>query len=156
MEAIKNGLKILGQHFINNEYDGKYAGSYCGEDELEQYIDEVIKGMKTGLLFCVTYPGLINYRQDEKVYQLEMRRLCEAALELKIPLEFNLIGFSEERYYPFEPFWKLASKTGKDVIIGCDAHQTEAVGETDIYESAVNLLGRYEINPICKMPIRSI
>ena len=148
---------ILGQHYTQNEYDGRYAGSYCDEKDLKQYVNQVIDGMKTGLFSCVAHPDLINYRENVDVYKREMTRLCEAAVNCKIPLEFNLLGLEEKRHYPYMPFWKeIVSKVGNEVIIGCDAHNVVAVGNPQIYNTALKLLDECRIKPLKQLTLKSV
>ena len=144
---------ILGQHFTNNEYDGYYVGIPCDEEILKQYVNQTIEGMKTGLFSYLAHPDLVNYRDNSEVYKREMSRLCEAALLLNIPLEFNLLGFKEHRHYPYGDFWKIAADAGNSVIIGCDAHTAEDVGNPDIYNSALRILDKYGIKPIKELKI---
>ena len=144
---------ILGQHFTNNEYDGYYVGMPCDEEILKQYVNQTIEGMKTGLFSYLAHPDLVNYRDNSEVYKREMSRLCEAALLLNIPLEFNLLGFKEHRHYPYGDFWKIAADAGNSVIIGCDAHTADDVGNPEIYDSALRLLDKYGIKPIKELKI---
>ena len=139
---------ILGQHFTDSESDGFYSGNPCGEEQLKKYVDQVIEAMKTGMFAYVAHPDLINYRENTAVYKKEMTRLCSVALDYDIPLEFNLLGFRENRFYPYSEFWKLVSETGCKTIIGWDAHSPEFAGDRPIYNEALAELKKYGITPV--------
>ena len=144
---------ILAQHSINNEYDGYYVTSPCDEEILKIYVNQLIEGMKTGEFKYVAHPDLVFYRENADVYRREMERLCLAALDLKMPLEFNLLGFAEKRHYPYDKFWEIAAEAGNSVILGCDAHCPENVGRKDVYNAAVAHLKKYKIKPIERLDI---
>ena len=74
---------ILGQHFLNNEYDGRYVGSIADADTLTQYVNQSIEGMKTGMFSYFAHPDLVNYPKEDDLYKKEMTRLCETALKYK-------------------------------------------------------------------------
>lgn len=148
---------ILGQHFTNNGYDGAYSGRYT-EDEnvLKDYVNQVIDGINTGLFSYIAHPDLINYRKDTEIYTLEITRLLEEAKRLSIPVEFNLLGFEENRAYPYDEFWKLVKKVGNDVVIGCDAHRPGAVANPEIYLSARKKLETFGITPIDYITLKKV
>lgn len=145
---------ILGQHFINNEFDGVYSGSPCNEDTLKKYVDQLIEGMKTGVFSYVAHPDLINYREDTAIFRKEMLRVCEASVQYDIPLEFNLLGFREKRIYPYSEFWKLVSDVGCKTIIGWDAHSPKYAGDHENYQEALKVLKKYNITPIEKLEFK--
>lgn len=138
---------ILGQHFIDSESDGFYSGNPCGEEQLKKYVDQVVEAMKTGLFLYVAHPDLIHYSDNKAVYRKEMTRLCRASLDYDIPLEFNLLGFREKRFYPHSEFWRLVSEMGCKTVIGWDAHSPKYVGDRPIYSEALAELKKYGITP---------
>lgn len=77
----------------------------------------------------MAHPDVIRFTGDDVVYEREMRRLCLAAKEKHIPLEINLLGIRDGRYYPRELFWKIAGEVGCEVILGCDAHEPESIAK---------------------------
>lgn len=113
---------IQGQHFVGNEIGEPYMGKPLGADILKRYVDQTIEGMETGCFLYLAHPDLPNFDGDNNDYDREMRRLCEAALRLDIPLEINLLGMKSGRNYPDSRFWKIAGETGNRIIIGADAH----------------------------------
>lgn len=147
---------LLGQHFLRNEYDGSYVAGDCTEEDLIDYVNQVIEGLKTGVFSYLTHPDVIYYRKNAAVYQREMTRLCMAAKELNIPLEFNLLGFREGRPYPYKNFWKIAAEVGNAVVVGCDAHRTIDVAEPVLYQKALDYLAECGITPIKEITFRNV
>ena len=69
---------IMGQHWMNNEYDGPYFGSPTDNPEiLRAYVDQVIEGLSSGKFSYLAHPDLPNFSGDEEAYKKEMRRLIE-------------------------------------------------------------------------------
>jgi len=119
---------ILGQHYTVNEYDGFYSGHATDEEaKLVCYADQVIEGMQTGKFAYLAHPDLLNFHGDEKIYRRHMRRVCEAAKALDIPLELNFLGYCDGRWYPREDFLEIAAEVGNIMIFGCDAHSPECI-----------------------------
>lgn len=144
---------LLGQHYIGNEYD--CLEHYCGsptadENVLKRYIDQCIEGMKTGVFLYLAHPDLINFQGGDEAYRLEAQRLCLAAAELDIPLEYNFLGYTDSRHYPREEFWKIAAQTGCKAIIGLDAHTPDTYGKTKELDGARRSLRALGIEPIEK------
>lgn len=126
---------ILGQHFINNEYDGVFVNTPFTVDDntLKTYVNQSIEAMQTGLFTYFAHPDLIRYNSSSKYYEEQMSRLCIAANQVGIPLEINLCGLRNHRNYPCERFFKLASDYKNEVIIGFDAHSVD-----DVFSEEVN------------------
>lgn len=115
---------ILGNHYQKSDEYGLYYG-YPTKDKriLVSYVDDVVEAIHTGLYSYVAHPDLIHYKnQSSEEYKQEMTRLCQAAKELNIPLEFNLLGYSTHRQYPCDDFWQIAAKIKNKAILGIDAH----------------------------------
>lgn len=140
---------ILGQHFFNNEYDGCGVGwSDNSDDQLAQYVDQVICGIKTGKFTYIAHPDVVGYNGDVKKYQQEMSRLCIEAKRMRIPLEINMLGLTGGRHYPRNDFWNVAAEIGNDVILGCDAHSPDAIGNADAEAAALKYAAKFGIKPI--------
>lgn len=133
---------ILGNHFDDTDETGIYFGRPLNRKQLTKYVDNCIKGLKTGLYSYLAHPDLAYYDIDDPFYTQEMTRLCIAAKELNIPLEFNLLGYSTFRQYPNEVFFKIAKKIGNQVIIGTDAHESSALLDMKTYHQAKDYLER--------------
>lgn len=131
---------ILGQHFTANEYDGTHTSCLTDDKSLmTAYAYQLCEAMDTGMFSYVAHPDIIGYRGDGDFYMSEALRICGYAKDRGIPLELNLLGLSENRGYPYTEFWKAAAKTGNKVVVGCDAHNAERVGDP----SEINLGGKY-------------
>lgn len=128
---------ILGQHFLANEKDGTYSGiHYTEEAKLDQYVSQTSEGLKTGRFTYFAHPDLFQFDGDEEVYHRHMKRLCENAKALDIPLEINLLGVWNKRHYPCERFFRIAAEVGNKIVIGIDAHQPERILEQDVLTEA--------------------
>jgi histidinol-phosphatase (PHP family) len=138
-ELLRTGIidyMILAQHYRYE--DGRlthYYGYSNTPEEINEYADNLIKGMETKLFKYVAHPDLFmaHYEAgfDEAARQVT-HRICAAAKRLDMPLEVNLgairfggqrlIG-NEFRYlYPYIPFWEVVKQYDLKVIIGIDAH----------------------------------
>ena len=139
---------ILGQHFVGNEIGERYMGTPLGIDILRRYVDQTIEGMKTGCFLYLAHPDIPNFTGDDKDYSAEMRRLCEAAEKLQVPLEINLLGMRSGRNYPDRRFWKIAGETGCRVVIGCDAHRPEDLNDPVSEKTALDMAEEFHLNLI--------
>lgn len=150
---------VLGQHC--HLKDGRMT--FYEKDELEQYADDVVSGIRSGLYAFVAHPDWYMSLSDhfgpleEKIAQ----RICQAAKEKDIPLELNMVPHRLKRehlldgqrvfLYPCLPFWHVASKYGCKVVIGIDAHRPEDLVRADfapflkiVRECDLSLLAHYD------------
>ncbi len=140
---------ILGQHFIKNEIGKIYMmDPFSDYETLSKYVDECIAGMVTGKFFYLAHPDLPNFQGSDVIYESEMRRLCEAANRLNVPLELNLLGLRDKRHYPREIFWKIAGEIGNEVLFGCDSHTPDSVAKERDYLMGVEMVRKYNLNYI--------
>ena len=146
---------ILGQHFVNNEYDGTYAASATTAEEFTAYCAQVCKAMETGRFTYLAHPDLIIAPADDEIYLPAMDRVCKCAKKEKMPLEFNLLGLSAKRNYPTKRFFELAAENGCDVIMGLDAHSPKAFGNAALMESAEEFLASLGIKPLGEIELRN-
>lgn len=125
---------ILGQHFLNNEYDSPSFEELGPESEerLSRYVDTCIKALETGCFTYLAHPDLPRFTGPDDVYEKHARRLCEAARELRVPLEINLLGLDNGRHYPSQRLFRIARETGNLICMACDAHKPENVGRPDL------------------------
>ena len=146
---------IMGQHFIGNE-DGGYSGSPTDDPaRLSQYVDQVIAGLATGKFTYLAHPDLLNFTGSEEIYEQHMERLCRACLEMNIPLEVNLLGVEDGRHYPCDRFFRIASRVGNPVVIGCDAHHLHAVANADIIARGEEFCARHGLQILQTVPLRN-
>ncbi|MCR5153917.1 MAG: histidinol-phosphatase [Lachnospiraceae bacterium] len=114
---------IQGQHFVPDEVEGFYAGAKTDDvSRLKDYVNCTIEGMETGLFSYLAHPDVINFTGDREIYKEEMAKVVETANRLNLPLEVNMYGFTDNRHYPSDTFFTLASELGAKFVLGCDAH----------------------------------
>lgn len=149
---------ILGQHCLSDESKGGiWSTTPAGDDELKKYVDVVIEGISTGCFTYIAHPDVLRYTGgNEKLYHDEMTRLCRAAKELSIPLEINMLGLGDHRFYPSDRFFDIAAEVGNDVIIGCDAHTPAALLDEETYSRAVGMAAVRGLNLLEKAELRRI
>ena len=135
---------ILGQHMLENEETGEYMGNKTADPGvLRRYVDQVLAGLSTGRFLYLAHPDLINWVGDGAVYHREMTRLCQGAKELGYPLEINFLGLYDHRNYPCPTFWRIAGEVGNAVVLGCDAHEPEALNRPEVEAQGVALAKRH-------------
>ena len=133
---------ILGQHCYEEDDELKFY--FSKEPSLEgfnRYVDDVIKGMDTGLFTYLAHPDLFynsNRFLNKEDLEKGSRRIIEKAIELDIPLEINMCGMKKHNYdtethYHSNFFFELV-KEYKDVklVYGVDAHFPDWINEEDI------------------------
>lgn len=148
---------ILGQHFIENEYDAPYCGLVTGEKSVVlRYCSQSMEAMNTGVFTYFAHPDLIHYRGDWKFYQESVRPMCAEAKRCGLPLEINLLGIREGRHYPNRYFWEVAAEEGCEVILGCDAHSPQSVYVPEAEKKALALAKEFGLKVLEKVELRSI
>jgi histidinol-phosphatase (PHP family) len=140
---------LLGQHFLGDEIGSAYSGRPTEDSSvLTGYCRQTEEALRTGLFTYFAHPDLVFFTGDEGLYEKEMRRLCQTAKELDIPLEINLLGIETNRNYPKMKFWELAGETGNTVILGSDAHVPENTYRPDAIREAERIVEKYQLNLI--------
>ncbi len=154
IDAVEIDYMILGQHFMTPQIIGTYSGNPTLDvEKLKTYVNSSIEAMKTGRFVYFAHPDLINYQGDQRIFEIECRRLCEAMKKLDIPLEINILGIVEDRHYPNPFFWEIVGRVGNEVILGIDVHQVSHITNVDyldyVYEE---LIDKFKLNLIEKLP----
>lgn len=145
---------IMGQHFVGNEMNEPYAAAATGEKQiLTRYVNQCIEGLKTGRFLYLAHPDVVNFCGDAAFYQKEMTRLCTAAKEMAIPLEYNLLGLAGNRHYPGKRFFQLAAKVGNTVVLGCDAHTPDMVANPALLLKAEQNLSALGLTPVPELKL---
>jgi histidinol-phosphatase (PHP family) len=141
---------ILGQHFINEEWpDGIGSRAYTeNPDHIKQYVDNIIKGVESGVFTYIAHPDIINFNGSEDIYYREMHRLCISAKKHNIPLEINLHGINHGRHYPSDRFFAIAGEVGCPVTFGYDAHESAALLNSSPIAKATEMVKRHRLNYI--------
>lgn len=148
---------ILGQHFLGNEKGMPYVGEATdAEGRLADYVDQVILGMQTGVFSYLAHPDVLHFTGTPEAYRKHMTRLCLAAKEMGLPLEYNLLGMREKRHYPTPAFWQIAAEIGNTVILGTDAHAPAHMADAATVAQAERELAALGLVPIENLPLRPI
>ena len=149
---------ILGQHFICEEWpDGIGSRAYTeNPDHIKQYVDNVICGIESGVFTYIAHPDIINFCGDEEIYRREMTRLCLAAKENNIPLEINLHGIKNNRFYPSDRFFAIAGEIGAPVTFGMDVHDAKSILDKDQVYKASLMVKKHKLNYIGMPKLRPI
>ncbi len=147
---------ILGQHCLGNEVGEHYSGRATAEKaHLEQFCDQTIDAMHTGLFTYFAHPDILNYVGDDKTfYRQQIRRLCQEAKQCGMPLEINLLGMLELKHYPNDRFWEIAAEEGCDVILGRDAHEPQQMFLTEYEQRGLDIVRRYDLHLLDTVALR--
>lgn len=145
---------ILGQHGLFNEQGAPMAPRPTEDPALlRQYVDQVIEGLQTGEYLYLAHPDIMNFVGDPAEYDRHMLRLCGYCKEHNVPLEINLLGLSEHRYYPSDRFFRLAAQVGNTAVIGCDAHKPQVLSDTALHAEGVAFAARYGLTLLDRLPV---
>lgn len=136
---------IIGQHFTGNEHPNgeRTAITERPMSQLTEYVDTLIEGIKTGVFTYICHPDMINATSDMERYKAENRRLCLAAKEHDVPLEINFYGIRDNRFYPYEEFWKIAGEVGCKAVFGFDSHDAPAAFDGESIAEANHIVNQY-------------
>ena len=154
LKSFKNDYLILGQHYTDSEVEpwARYTGSRTDSVEtLDKYIAQLLEGAESGEFVYVAHPDLINFTGDREIYINKMGEMARRLKAVDIPLEFNMLGFSDGRNYPNDDFWKIVSETKNRVVIGLDAHAPEVYSDTELLKAGKEKLASFGITPIEKI-----
>ena len=141
---------ILGQHFIADEHpDGVGSRAYTENPaHLKEYVDNVIKGIESGVFSYIAHPDIINFGGNDELYRVEMTRLCLEAKKHNIPLEINLHGIQHNRFYPSDRFFEIAGQIGAPVTFGMDVHDSASVMDKEQVLKAAQMVAHHKLNYI--------
>lgn len=132
---------VLGQH--NTGKEGRII-NYCHKDspidDVIRYVDDVIKGIKTGLFKYLAHPDLYMFSQSEWTPELEEqgRRILQKCEEYNLPIEINIWGLRRKYWdgyhygYPSECFFDLIKDYNLKVVFGIDAHRPDFFDQENI------------------------
>ena len=148
---------ILGQHALFNETEGIFSPRPSDDEKLlDQYRAQTTEALESGLFSYFAHPDLFCFTGEPSTYERHVRAICRKARELSIPLEFNLLGFSEGKHYPNPAFWRIAGEEGCAVILGSDAHTPQETWNPALIARAEVLLAEFELKPIEHLTLRPI
>ena len=134
---------LLAQHFTENEFEDNsvYAGSKTRKIKvLDRYIEQLLDGARSGLFTYVCHPDLIRYVGSRKIYENKIGDMLTELKELNLPIEYNFYGYSDNRWYPDDRFWRLAKEVGNSVVIGMDAHEPALLAREELRQQMLDHL----------------
>lgn len=150
--CIQEGIDylIFGNHYHHSDERSQYY-PYAGAHTFDQYIEDCLEGLKTGMYSYLAHPELIMMNDrlewDDHVDQ-QFHRVCALAKELDLPLEYNAAGMMGNKWfgesYPHHRFWKIASQYRNKALVGMDAHSPEGL-DRSLYEEAMGQLKQYDV-----------
>ncbi len=124
---------VLGQHWFMK--DGRHPGTGIikTDKDLNDYCNQVISGIKSGLFDFIAHPDLFMSSMKEWTRNTEevSRAIIAAAIDMNIPIEVNGYGLAKptqetsrgiRQNYPYAEFWELASDSKATIICNSDAH----------------------------------
>ena len=171
LKASRLDYLILGNHYdLTDEGDhiafGDAGGFYFGRctrpEHVRRYGERTIAGMATGLFDYVAHPDLFchTYRSFDAECAAVSRDICQAAADLGIPLEYNLLGIQyhargNERGvlgYPCHRFWEIAAQYKVKAIIGFDAHSPEHLRHTELFDQGLDFMWSLGIETLPHLP----
>ena len=154
-DEFRNDIEILlGQHFNDSREAIYNSRPQSDAKALAAYVDQVIAGMETGSFTYVAHPDLFRFKGPDEIYEKEMRRICQRAVTLNIPLEINILGLRQGRNYPDDRFWTIAAEEKCKVILGCDAHTPDDVAHPDQLKKAMAYAARFGLVPETETVLR--
>ena len=138
---------IMGQHFIHNEYDVPgYRASDPSCEDARQYVEQTLEGLRTGLFTYIAHPDILRH-SDPVFYRELMKEYCSQLKEMDIPIEYNILGYRNKKWYPNPLFWQVAAETGNKVVLGYDAHEPGALLEENNFDACMGYLNMLGITP---------
>lgn len=148
---------ILGQHFIGDEPHGVYSGTpTVDRDLLKQYCRQVMDAMQTGLFTYFAHPDIVNFTGSERLFRECLREVVREAKSCRVPLEINLLGLMEGRQYPSRRLLEIAAEESCPMILGCDAHEPEALSDLTWEKAALELAGEYGISVLERVELKPV
>ena len=171
LKAEKLDYLILGNHYDGTDegpHDrftgagGFYFGRCVRPEQVRRYGERTIAGMATGLFDYVAHPDLFCnvYPRFDDTCAAVSRDICQAAADLNIPLEYNLLGIQyHERFaemgvlgYPCRAFWEIAARYPVKAIIGFDAHDVAHLRRTELFTQGLDFLWDLGIETLPHLP----
>lgn len=148
IEEYQLDYLIFGNHYYQTDEKFPYFGSFRDKKQLlKLYLESSLEGMESGLFAYFAHPDLFmrGYPEFDEHCEAVSEVICQKALDLDLPLEYNLEGVRfNKRFqiqgYPHPEFWKIASRFGCKMIIGVDAHNNRQLEESGPFDRAVRFL----------------
>jgi len=120
--------------------DGECHDSWKITDDaaLCGFADHTIRAMNSGLYAYLAHPDVFgySYRGWSKTTDDCCRAICQAAVDIGMPLEINTYGMRKPLVldgdamrwkYPLARFWEIAAEEGVAALVNTDAHKPKDV-----------------------------
>lgn len=119
---------ILGQHYLYDEIGSAYVARGTGDPSLLcRYVDQCCAGLETGRFTYLAHPDVFLFHgRPFRVSPGDETAVPQSRAD-GTPLELNLLGIEKSRHYPCEAFFSIAGEEGCIAVLGCDAHDPEAL-----------------------------
>ena len=85
--------------------------------------------------------------EDAKQY-VRQTEYCRELKDMDIPVEYNILGYRNKKWYPNALFWQVVAEVGNRVVLGYDAHEPGALLEENNYDACMGYLNMLGITPI--------
>ncbi|MDD6021664.1 MAG: histidinol-phosphatase [Oscillospiraceae bacterium] len=138
---------ILGHHYVPYEIGGEYTGRIHTPQGLVRYCGNMTDAINSGAFTYVAHPDLFmrEYEVFDDTAREISEKICVAAKEKGLPLEYNVLGLRKSakagrELYPHSEFWKIAKNVGNKVIIGIDAHSPKHITDARFIRQAETYL----------------
>ena len=139
---------IMGQHFLRNEYEALHCrADNPSREEAELYVQQTLEGLQTGAFTYIAHPDIFRHT-DPVFYRELMTDFCRRLKSMRIPVEYNILGYRKQTWYPHPAFWQIVAETGNHVVLGYDAHNPEALLDRKTYDTCLGCLNALGITPI--------
>lgn len=157
---------ILGQHAIKNKKSYTFIDNCQTKEQLNQYVDYLEKGAKSGYFSLINHPdlfGLAKEQWDNTCIELT-HRIANIAIKYDLPLELNAQGMrrgskikSRAYPYPLIEFWKIISSDYPHIpiIISSDAHSPNALDDEAV-ERCKEIAKDLSLNVVNEIKLRNI
>ena len=148
---------VLGQHYIRRDTDKhgqNFALSLSEGEAVMKYAALIEKGLASGFFDLLAHPDIYlgNYPCFDDYAQEAAHRIVEAAIQHRVPLEFNANGFRKRPDanglppYPRQEFFEIARRKGAQIVLSSDAHRPEDLYDESM-EKALRILDQWGIVP---------
>ena len=155
-----SGVQYLIGGFHHYLMNGEWMNSFTqviDAETIRAYTDFTIRGMATGLFRFLAHPDLFGTRHQgwNADDTAAVRDICQAAVDLHIPLEINANGLRKRPVldgdilrcqYPLPHFWDIAAEYPVEVLCNSDAHSPNVLWGTN--EDALAFAQHYHLNVI--------
>jgi histidinol-phosphatase (PHP family) len=130
-------LVILSVHFVKNWQNGNWVFQFHFPEKTlsavyEEYLSELIKGIKTGLFDIIGHIDIIKQPGDSLIDMIPQKvaETLDAAKKYNMAVEINSSGLRKEviECYPGYDWLTEIKRFDLPITIGSDAHSPEQVG----------------------------